>query len=368
MSLINKVLKDLDKRGQEPFNAEADGSAVERSGTKSILPWTILALTIAGVLLAVTLWPVADDHSMTVYEGTKPQQKELPEQQPDTDKWVSSESIAEQRPDKTQEKKRDKRTLKAEPDNVQPSNSAPPEPEMQAHVGEKTEALAAEKIEKTRQQPEEKVANTDGVFLKKNVQLSPKEIAQNNIEKAEKAQQQGRLTQAEEYWRKALAATPDNKNVRKKLAALQYGRNKVTDALATLETGFQRDKTDTDFRMLSARILEREAKPGAALNVLLKNWPKTEENPDYSQKVALLAQDTGNSSIAEAAYSRLVDAQPNEGRWYVGKALAQEQQDSAAALKTYQLALERVTHAPTRQFIERKVAALSAQIKSVGKP
>lgn len=48
MSLINKVLKDLDKRGQEPFDRDAGGTAVERSEPKSKLPWVILALAIGG--------------------------------------------------------------------------------------------------------------------------------------------------------------------------------------------------------------------------------------------------------------------------------------------------------------------------------
>ena len=81
-----------------------------------------------------------------------------------------------------------------------------------------------------------------------------------------------------------------------------------------------------------------------------------------------MAQDTGNYAVAETAYSRLMEAEPNEGRWYVGKAVAQEKQGNAAALASYQHALQRVTHEPTRQFIEQKIAALSAQANSAGKP
>ena len=99
-----------------------------------------------------------------------------------------------------------------------------------------------------------------------------------------------------------------------------------------------------------------------------KNWPSAEEKPGYSHKVALLAQDTGNYEVAETAYTRLTQAQPHEGRWFVGKAVAQENQGSAAALTSYQQALERVTHEPTRQFIEQKIATLSAQVNSAGKP
>lgn len=339
MSLINKVLKDLDKRGQEPFDREAGGSAVERSEPKSTLPWVILALALVGISIGVALWPANDNQTMTVYEGGQSPQTEAAQQ-----KSVQSQK----QPDETS--------------SVDKVN------EVKEPAPKQTKQLAEAQIEKEPAKVEKSNTDNDGVFVKKSVELAPEEIAQQNIEKAEKAQQQGRLTQAEEYWRKALSVTPDNKRVRKQLAALQYGRNKVTDALATLEVGFQRDRTDTDFRMLSARILEREARPGAALNVLLKSWPSADKKPGYSQKIALLAQDTGNYAVAETAYTRLIEAQPTEGRWYVGKALAQEQQGSNAALSTYQQALQRVTHEPTRQFIEKKIAALSAQANSAGKP
>jgi len=370
MSLINKVLKDLDKRGQEPFDREAGGSAVERSEPKSKLPWVILALAIVGISLGVALWPANDNQTMTVYEGEQSAQPEAAQQ-----KSVQSQK----QPDETSSSDDKVNPNLGEPERVSGESQAlanrtvtPDETssvdkasEVKEPAPKQTKQLAEAQIEK---EPEKSNTDNDGVFVKKSVELAPEEIAQQNIEKAEKAQQQGRLTQAEEHWRQALAVTPDNKRVRKQLAALQYGRNKVTEALATLEVGFQRDQTDTDFRMLSARILEREARPSAALNVLLKNWPSAEEKPGYSQKVANLAQDIGNYAVAETAYSRLMEAEPNEGRWYVGKALAQEQLGSNAALSTYQQALERVTHEPTRQFIEQKIAALSAQANSAGKP
>ncbi|MCJ8316736.1 tetratricopeptide repeat protein [Idiomarina sp.] len=377
MSLINKVLKDLDKRGQEPFDREAGGSAVERSEPRTKLPWVVLALAVVGISAGIVLWPANDSQTMTVYEAEqslqpekvqqKPAQTESPRAEARSNDGELNSNLDEPETAST-DKRATVRQLEARTDN---KLSESQEPELK-----QTERLAEAQSEKppgqvpegTQERAEEKSTENDSVFVKKSVELTPEQIAQQNIEKAEKAQQQGRLTQAEEYWRQALAVTPDNKRVRKQLAALQYGRNKVTDALATLEVGFQRDRTDTDFRMLSARILEREARPGAALNVLLKSWPSADIKPDYSQKIALLAQDTGNYEVAETAYTRLAQAQPNEGRWFVGKAIAQENQGSAAALTSYQQALERVTHEPTRQFIEQKIATLSAQANSAGKP
>lgn len=377
MSLINKVLKDLDKRGQEPFDRDAGGSAVERSEPRTKLPWVVLALAVVGISAGIVLWPANDSQTMTVYEAEQSPQPEKVQQKP-----AQTESPrAEARPNDGElnsnldepeiastDKRATVRQLEVRTDNKL-SESQEPELKQTERLAEaQSEKLPEQVPERTQEGVEEESTENDSVFVKKSVELTPEQIAQQNIEKAEKAQQQGRLTQAEEYWRQALAVTPDNKRVRKQLAALQYGRNKVTDALATLEVGFQRDRTDTDFRMLSARILEREARPGAALNVLLKSWPSADIKPDYSQKIALLAQDTGNYEVAETAYTRLIEAQPTEGRWYVGKALAQEQHGSNAALSTYQQALQRVTHEPTRQFIEQKIAALSAQANSAGKP
>ncbi len=373
MSLINKVLKDLDKRGQEPFDRDAGGTAVERSEPKSKLPWVILALAIVGISLGVALWPANDNQTMTVYEGGQSPQTEAAQQksvqsQKQPDETSSSDDKVNPSTGQPERVSGEIQALASRTVTPDETSSVDKANEVKEPAPKQTKQLAEAQIEKEPVQAEKSHTNNDGVFVKKSVELTPEEIAQQNIEKAEKAQQQGRLTQAEEYWRQALAVTPDNKQVRKQLAALQYGRNKVTDALATLEVGFQRDRTDTDFRMLSARILEREARPGAALNVLLKSWPSADKKPGYSQKIALLAQDTGNYEVAETAYTRLIEAQPTEGRWYVGKALAQEQQGSNAALSTYQQALQRVTHEPTRQFIEQKIAALSAQANSAGKP
>jgi MSHA biogenesis protein MshN len=373
MSLINKVLKDLDKRGQEPFDRDAGGSAVERSEPKSTLPWVILALAIVGISLGVALWPTNDNQTMTVYEGGQSPQPEAAQQtsvqsQKQPDETSSSEDKVNPNLGEPERVSGEIQALASRTVTPDETSSVAKANAAQEPAPKQTKQLAEAQIAKEPEQAEKNNTDNDGVFVKKSVELTPEEIAQQNIEKAEKAQQQGRLTQAEEYWRQALAVTPDNKQVRKQLAALQYGRNKVTDALATLEVGFQRDQTDTDFRMLSARILEREARPSAALNVLLKNWPSAEEKPGYSHKVALLAQDTGNYEVAETAYTRLTQAQPHEGRWFVGKAVAQENQGSAAALTSYQQALERVTHEPTRQFIEAKIAALSAQANSAGKP
>lgn len=54
MSVINKVLKDLDRRGQQPFSKRAASSAVERRSSHRLALW-LLALMLVIVLALVIL-------------------------------------------------------------------------------------------------------------------------------------------------------------------------------------------------------------------------------------------------------------------------------------------------------------------------
>lgn len=353
MSVINKVLKDLDRRGHEPFSKSAASSAVERPQGKRFGLWFLGLLVLIALALVVVWWQSPDKNVMTVTESEQnPPSKPQGRAEPSVDTTafkVPAElaSLAE---------KRNLQDVQAEPESPESDNVQAPE--NKPELADSGEFEPKETIPVTNGSQNE--TEKSGEFSKEPVQLSAEEIAAQHIEKAQKAQQQGRLTSAEEHWRKALAVTPENKNVRKKLAALQFGRNKVSQALATLEQGFQLDPTDFGFRLLSARILEKEARPAAALSLLKQATPAATEYPEYVQKKALLAQEVGDYRTAADAYQRLIEAEPAQGRWYLGKAVAQQEFAPEAALSFYQNALNRIKHQPTIEFIQQQIALLQA--------
>lgn len=357
MSVINKVLKDLDRRGQQPFSKNAASSAVERPGRSRFGAW-FLGAALLGVLIVVAVWwQLPEKNVMTVHESTQTKPVKTKETAAPSENTVEVEEtpdLVESSEPLLPRESSPESSVSRSTASVQSESS--PEPEL-ATTRNDSSGVSKESEKQTKNK--ETTDKSSGEFSLQPVQLSPAEIAAQHIGKAQKAQQQGRLTAAEEHWSKALLATPKNKDVRKKLAALQFGRNKVSQALTTLEAGFQMAPADYEFRLLSARILEKEAKPAAALSLLKQATPNAEVYPGYFQKQALLAQEVGDYPSAAQAYQRLVEADPAEGRWYLGLAIAQQQFAPGAALSSYQEALKRIEHKPTLDFIQQQVELLT---------
>lgn len=359
MSVINKVLKDLDRRGQQPFSKNAASSAVETRG-RSRLGFWLFGVAVLGILFAVwAWWPSPNDQVMTVTESVRsaapPPAKKVKSKEEDPVVVTETADLTDFAASQSPQEKR--------PESPVPRSTPPsrPEPSVESELAETNTTATVSKQPATTTQETEATSQSSGEFRLEPVQLTPEEIANQHISKAQKAQQQGRLTAAEEYWRKALSATPENKEVRKKLAALQFGRNKVSQALTTLEAGFQMSPEDYEFRLLSARILEKEARPAAALSLLKQATPRAENYPEYFQKQALLAQEVGDYQSAARAYERLIEAAPSEGRWYLGKAIAQQNYAPKAALSSYQEALKRIEHKPTLDFIQQQIGLLTTK-------
>ena len=348
MSVINKVLKDLDRRGQQPFSKRAASSAVERRSSHRLALWLLAVMLVIVLALVVFWWQSRSENTMTVTESGP---AEMPKLQERVEPFIDT-TVIEVPAERTPRSETDSRqSNEIEARDLASVTVPEAEPEKAGPVPEKP-VLAAEETESETQK--------SGEFSKQAVQLSPTKIAAQHIEKAQKAQQQGRLTSAEDHWRKALAVTPENKEVRKKLAALQFGRNKVSQALTTLEAGFKLNPDDFEFRLLSARILEKEARPAAALSLLKQATPDAGAYPEYVQKQALLAQSQGDYKAAADAYQRLIESEPAQGRWYLGKAVAQQEFAPEAAVASYKAALKRIKHQPTLDFIEQQIVTLKA--------
>lgn len=353
MSVINKVLKDLDRRGQQPFSKNAASSAVERRSSHRSGLWLLGLIVLIVMALVVFWWQLPDKNLMTVSESNP---DELPQLQERVEPLIDT-AVIEVPVERTSRSERASQASSQLVSRDLASVTVPePEPESEAIEANKPEpeepAVVAKETESEPQQ--------SGEFSKQPVQLTPAEISAQHIEKAQKAQQQGRLTSAEDHWRKALAVTPENKEVRKKLAALQFGRNKVSQALTTLEAGFKLEPGDFEFRLLSARILEKEARPAAALSLLKQATPDAGKYTEYVQKQALLAQELGDYQAAVDAYQRLIEAEPLQGRWHLGKAVAQQEFAPEAAIASYKTALSRIKHQPTLDFVQRQIESLTA--------
>lgn len=339
MSVINKVLKDLDKRGRQPFDGSDKSSAVaaEEGNSKRWLWWSLGG---AGAVVALSFWgyrwltPQSINHATQV-EPYRPQSSIQPESEPQP--VVESEN-------NTQEK----------------SITLPPQLELPAEQDSGTVQIASESVDSSAA-GKESAAESEPVFVKQAVNLSPQQVALQHAEKAESAQQQGRLSDAESHWQNAVRVVPENLDYRKQLAALQYGRGQISQALVTLNDGLKRQPTAHSLRLLSAKILQKEGQLQAALLLLNRANPTVLKHLEYYQLQAQLAQQLEQYERAAQTYSKLAQAQPNNGRWHLGQAIALEQIDGSAAIAVYKEALKHLTHKPSIEFVQNRLQQLSNQ-------
>lgn len=349
MSVINKVLKDLDKRGRKPFDATESSSAVasDKQPSRQWLWWFsgVALVAIAALLAYRWLAPENSANPGPVVTATEP-------------KATTAEPIQPYRPQQPQQPEVTEQEPQPEADAATASASSLtnsftlPEPiALDSSQPQAPSTPVAEEPEPTESEP---------VFVKKAVNLSPQQVAAQHAEKASTAQQQGRLSDAESHWQNAVRVLPTDVDYRQQLAALQYGRGKITQALVTLNDGLKRQPEAHSLRLLSAKILQKEGQHQAALLLLGKANPSVAEHLEYYQLTAQLAQQLEQYQLAATSYGRLAQVQPNNGRWHLGQAIALERFDSTAAAAAYERALMHLTHRPSREFVQNRLQQLNS--------
>ena len=352
MSVINKVLKDLDRRGRKPFDAADSSSAVAAdNGRPKRWLWWVSAIIISVI---VALWgyqwlttesagePAAELVQESIPEPIKPYRPQSAQQQaqPEPVKTSTTGPAVEMTEQPLQL-----------PPPLELSNEPDSGPAQASPESEANDVADAKADEPQQSEP---------VFVKQPVNLSPQQVAAQHAEKADNAQQQGRLSDAESHWQNAVMVLPTNLDYRQKLAALQYGRGQISQALVTLNDGLKRQPDAHSLRLLSAKILQKEGQHQAALLLLGKAAPRVSDNLEYYQLQAQLAQQLEQYELAAESYGSLAQAQPANGRWYLGQAIALEQIDPATAITAYERALEHLSHQPSVEFVQTRLQQLGS--------
>ncbi|AVJ55066.1 hypothetical protein C5610_01390 [Idiomarina sp. OT37-5b] len=352
MSIINKVLNDLDKRNQHNGSGGGHGSAVappSRSGSR--LLWLLLVVVM--VTVAAVGYYVWNNASVSSTSQAADPVQQPPSQQPQSERSEPVKATAS-KPDTGS----DKRVAEvAEENEAAPSRVA----EL-----ELPEPIAVEPTPNEQQQSDDTASESEqrastGSFSKQSVQLTAAEVAERQRQKAEQAQKQGLFTDAASHYEAALNAQPQWHDVRKEWAALEYGRGQTTQALAILREGLQQFPQAHSLRLLAASMLEKQAQPQLALQLLVQHQPAATELPQYYQLQAELAQQLDDNDAMQQSYRALVNAQPDNGRWRLGLALALREQHPQQALAEFEQAAARIEHTPTLNFIAEQIKRLRSQ-------
>ncbi|WP_428775069.1 tetratricopeptide repeat protein [Vibrio sp.] len=191
------------------------------------------------------------------------------------------------------------------------------------------------------------------------VELTPKQLADNAEQRAKKALDANNLAEAIGQYHEALRYTPGNERVRQQLAALYYGKGETRRAVDLLQKGIRINSSGETLRLALAKLLVKEKQPEAALSPLASLSDQPSEQ--YLSLRAALAQQVNQDAIALESYQMLVKMNPDNGRWWLGLAIQQERElELDKAQQSYQQALNSVgVSTNSQQFIRDRLAVLA---------
>ncbi len=198
------------------------------------------------------------------------------------------------------------------------------------------------------------------VMIVEQVSLTPEQLAQKALQRAQKAMESNELQTAVSAYTEALRYTPHDEMARQKLAALYYGKGDGRKAFDLMQAGIERNPDGEVLRLALAKLLVKEKQEASAL-VPLAYLP-SQPSIEYLSLRAALAQKTKQDEIARESYQQLTEKDPNNGRWWLGLAIQQERAlQWPAAQHAYQQALNKVgLSSQSQAFIHQRLQLLTS--------
>ena len=206
-----------------------------------------------------------------------------------------------------------------------------------------TEGKASEPVVPAATQVSSKAssqAQSAGQMAIREVKLSPSQLAQKQLVLATDAEKQGQLVKAMDYYAKALKFDPSLHESRKQLAALHYGQGELAQAAEVLAQGRLLYPQEFEFALLLARVQHAMGETDLALTSLAQ----IPDSHSLARQKWLaqtdLAQKQGQYPLVEQAYRKLLQQEPQQGKWWMGLAYALDsQQQFGPASQAYRTAL-----------------------------
>lgn len=194
-------------------------------------------------------------------------------------------------------------------------------------------------------------------------QLSKQQLADIYLKEADKARAKGDDELAAEKWQKALNVQPKLNEVRKSLATYFYTQNDIKRSSSLLKKGALISPEYSDFNLMLARMALKEGDQQRAYLYLEQNPPQVEGHLDYYVTHAILAQKFQLYERSEQLYTSMLTQRPNNGRWLMSLAIAQDKQGKTEqALSAYQKALQQTDLSQkAKQYIKQRIVFLNKE-------
>lgn len=136
--------------------------------------------------------------------------------------------------------------------------------------------------------------------------------------------QQGQADQSIILLSELLARNPEYSQARVSLATFLIEQGSIDKALHVIKTGLQQRPFYPPYVQLKAKILVDQKKVDQALNLLQIAPPGLKEYPDYHAFIAALYQRSGKAMLAQQIYEELLALDSENGIWWMGLGIAYE--------------------------------------------
>ena len=158
--------------------------------------------------------------------------------------------------------------------------------------------------------------------------LSSRQTAENDYRRALAALQEGRTGEAVTGLEQALAADPRHDAARQTLIGLLLEGGRADDAIYQLRLGLALDARQVALAMVLARL--QVERGGPALDTLMRTLPFAGGNGPYQAFLAALLERGGRHVEAAEHYRLALQTAPQNGLWWMGLGLALQADKQAA--------------------------------------
>lgn len=123
-----------------------------------------------------------------------------------------------------------------------------------------------------------------------------------------------------------VALEPRNSSARKRLASLEFAQGNPKRAAFLLDQGIKLAPADSSLRLMQARLLFRENRNEQALRLLNEHPDNVIADNDLLSFRAALAEKQKEYTTSLQDYAVLLQRQPSNARWMLGLAISQDKQ------------------------------------------
>ncbi|MGK5047802.1 tetratricopeptide repeat protein [Janthinobacterium sp. GB4P2] len=351
MSLINKMLQDLDARGTPDGRGDAAGIRSvperERGVSRALVFGGAAGLTAAAIALGWVYWKRPPVPPVLVSVATTPVAAPVPP--------VSA-------------------PVAVAPAPVAPARAAEPEPVFQAE--EAAPAPAKLRLAELRRITEKPAKPAAALVLKTAApaaseriidgkQVTAQQRVENEYRRALAQLQDGRVSDAMLALQQTLQLDPRHQGARETLVRLLLEAQRPDEAARQLQLSLALDPKQPAQAMMLARLQLDKANGGtAALDTLMRSLPHATDNGDYRAFLAGVLQREQRYREAAEHYQLALQTAPDNSVWWMGLGIAlQADNHPAQARQAFERAKGLQTLSPQLQaFVERKLVPLTAAV------